>query len=29
MNIGETIGAGLCVICFVIFLYMVLFVGFG
>jgi hypothetical protein len=29
MNVGETIGAGLCVICFVLLLYMVLFVGFG
>jgi hypothetical protein len=29
MSVGETIGAGLCVICFVLLLYMVLFVGFG
>jgi hypothetical protein len=29
MSAGETIGAVLCTVCFVLLLYMVLFVGFG
>jgi hypothetical protein len=29
MSAGETIGAGLCVVCVVLLLYMVLAVGFG